>query len=368
MSEPVDAGSYTDPHANGAVIQFQSSTWTADEVTAPFAFDELVASWNATTPDGTWVKIEMQAAGSGRVTKWYTLGIWASGDGTIRRTSVPAQGDGDGLVAIDSFVRAKKAAPLDSYTLRVTLYREQGSAATPTVTLLGAMVSAAASHPGSTFSGDGADLSVPELSQETHVGHYPEYANGGEAWCSPTSTAMVLRFWGRQSTTELAIFPGAGHDDGEVDYAARSVFDHAYDGSGNWPFNTAYAGTRGLSGFVTRLRSLDEAQVFIAQGIPLIASINGRLPGFLFDKTSGHLLVIRGFASGGETAADGGLAEPGDVITNDPAVWTNEEARKIYRRADFESVWLGGSQGIVYVIWDPATKTLPANVGPNPNW
>jgi hypothetical protein len=48
------------------------------------------------------------------------------------------------------------------------------------------------------------------------------------------------------------------YSDPQVDHAARSVFDYDYDGAGNWPFNTAYAGTRGLDSFVTRLRSLIE--------------------------------------------------------------------------------------------------------------
>ena len=41
-----------------------------------------------------------------------------------------------------------------------------------------------------------------------------------------------------------------------VDHAARFTFDAAYDGTGNWPFNTAYAAHFGLDAFVTRLRSL----------------------------------------------------------------------------------------------------------------
>src|SRR5437867_4203382 len=105
------------------------------------AFDELVASWNAATPEGTWIKTELQATRSGRTTKWYTLGIWASGDGTIHRTSVPAQGDADGFVAIDTFIRSSTAAPLTSYQLRVTLYRadEVRGSPTPTVRFVGAM-------------------------------------------------------------------------------------------------------------------------------------------------------------------------------------------------------------------------------------
>jgi hypothetical protein len=55
------------------------------------------------------------------------------------------------------------------------------------------------------------------------------------------------------------------------------------------------------------------------------------------------------------------------VITNDPAVFTNEEAKKTYGRKDFEDVWLGGSAGIVYVI-HPTGTPLPANVAGVPNW
>jgi len=76
----------------------------------------------------------------------------------------------------------------------------------------------------------------------------------------------------------------------------------------------------------------------------------------LLGETNGHLLVIRGFDASG------------DVITNDPAVKTDEDARKVYRRADFERVWLGGSAGIVYVIY-PRGRPLPPNVpGLPPNW
>ncbi len=362
LSRPRTRGTYTDPFATGGPrdIPYRSGTWVSDPVTSPFAFDELVASWNAATPEGTWIKTEMQATGSGRTTKWYVLGIWAAGDGTIHRTSVPAQGDADGYVAIDTFVRSSKAAPLTSYQLRVTLYRADtaSGSATPTVRLVGAMTSAASDFAiPSAFTGVVRELAVPQLSQEIHRGHYPEYDNGGEAWCSPTSTAMVLGSWGTgPSAALLSVFPGASHVDGQVDYAARYVYDWNYRGAGNWPDNTAYAATFGLNAFVTRLRSLAEAERFIAAGIPLVASINGHLPGFLFKRTSGHLLVIRGFTS------------TGDVITNDPAVFADADARVVYGRADFENVWLGGSAGIVYVI-HPAGVPLPANVeGLDKNW
>ncbi|MBA2371154.1 MAG: C39 family peptidase, partial [Chloroflexi bacterium] len=367
-------GTYPDPHQSAVAVAYESGSWIGDWVGAPFAFDELIASWNAATPAGTWVKIEMQAAGSARETVWYVLGIWASGDGDIRRTSVAGQGDADGSVAVDTFVRGKKAAPLDGYRLRATLYRRAGTSASPTVRGLAAMISTTARYEIPSMStGVARDLAVPQRSQETHVGHYPEYDNGGEAWCSPTSTAMVLRYWGAgPSATDLAAFPGhdaasgAPHIDGEVDHAARYVFDWQYNGAGNWPFNTAYATTFAapvtntspggqIDGFVTRLRSLAEAELFIAAGIPLVASINGKLEGFLFGSTNGHLLVIRGFDASG------------DVISNDPAVMSNADVRKTYGRADFERVWLEGSGGLVYVI-RPTGVRLPPNVPGPANW
>ena len=363
LSSPVATGVYNDPFGHGAV-PFESASWTSSSVTSPFAYDELVASWNAATPEGTWIKVEMRGTGAGRTTKWYTLQIWASGDGTIHRTSVPLQGDGDGFIAIDTFIRSKKAAELRSYELRVTLYRTPGSGLTPTVRFVGAMTSAASTYAiPSAPAGVVRDLAVPQLSQELHLGHFPEYDGGGEAWCSPTSTAMVLDYWKNAgypssgpTAAQLAAFPGP-HADGQVDYAARYVYDWNYRGAGNWPNNTAYAATfAGMNGFVTRLRSLAEAERFIAAGIPLVASINGKLPGFEFRKTNGHLLVIRGFTA------------TGDVISNDPAVFTNAEVRKIYGRADFEQVWLGGSAGIVYVIY-PSDIPLPPNVADlPPNW
>ena len=340
--------------------------WTSATIDAQFDFDELVASWNATTPANTWITIEMQATGSGRTTKWYTMGIWTSDPVPAHRTSVPAQGDADGFVAIDTFIRSKKAATLRTYQLKIGLHRDSASTATPSVRFVGAMTSAAVAKygiPSPQAYGAAEVAGVPTYSQEIHRGEFPEFDGGGEAWCSPTSTAMILDYWHAGPTAaELASFPGANKPDGtpyvdpQVDFAARAVFDWNYNGAGNWPFNAAYAGSRGLNAFVTRLRSLTEAEQFIKAGIPLVASINGRLPNFFFGKTNGHLLTIVGFTASG------------DVISNDPAVPTNAEVQRLYGRADFENVWLGGSGGIVYVIYPDGVSLPPNSANLPPNW
>src|SRR5207244_12716873 len=94
-----------------------------------------------------------------------------------------------------------KGHPLTSYQLRVTLFRAAGSTASPTVTRLGAVASDPINSnpyvPSSTTMTKTIDLHVPSFSQEIHAGQYPQFDGGGEAWCSPTSTSMVVAYWGR---------------------------------------------------------------------------------------------------------------------------------------------------------------------------
>jgi hypothetical protein len=126
-----------------------------------------------------------------------------------------------------------------------------------------------------------------------------------------------------------------------VDFTARNVFDYHYDGAGNWPFNTAYAASRGLVADVTQLHDLAEAEPFIKAGIPLVASIafeSNKLTGADIKSTNGHLVVIVGFSGDGSK-----------VYVNDPASPDDASVEHAYDRAQFENAWIGGSGGIVYV-------------------
>ena len=335
--------------------------WTSPWFQTGFGFTELVSSWNADTPAGTWIQIDMRATTDrGTTTKWYTMGRWAFGDGDIQRTSVGGQGDADGFVSIDTFFA--KDHPLTSYQLRVTLYRVAGSSATPRLTRIGAVASDPINSnpyvPSTTTMTKAIDLRVPSYSQEIHAGEYPQFDGGGEAWCSPTSTSMVVAYWGRgPARSDYAYVYGDYPNvvDPWVDYAARYTFDYHYNGAGNWPFNTAYAAHFGLEAEVTQLHSLAEAEQFTKAGIPLVASIAfqpNKLDGFLFRGTDGHLLVIGGFTAGG------------DVISYDPASASDAMVRHVYDRAQFEKAWMSASGGIVYVI-HPASVALPPSGG---NW
>jgi hypothetical protein len=329
---------------------YEYGTWTSGPIPLSFPWNELVSSWNAQTPEGTWIQVEMEPTlANGHVAKWYILGQWAYGDSDFHRTSVGGQGNADGYVAIDTWFAKDHDAV--SYRLQVTLFRRAGTSATPTLTRLSAIASnyrnSKGSFPSPSDIKDAIDLGVPGYSQEIHHGEFPQYDNGGEAWCSPTSTSMVVAYWDQlfpgngyaPSTEEMSWVPYA---EPWVDYTARYVYDFHYNGAGNWPFNTAYAGGRGLVGDVTMLHNLQEAEPFIRMGIPLVASVAwnaNNLDGSDIKSTNGHLLVIEGFTAGGR-----------QVIVNDPATFPGNPVKHYYDREQFERAWLPPSGGIVYVI------------------
>ena len=375
MLRPAGTVEEADKHT-GVTRTWQYSTWTSPVTQVGFDATELVASWNAATPAGTFIKVELQGTyNTGTQTPWYLMGKWASGDQDIKRTTLDGQGDPWSTIWTDTFSidDATRGVLLRSYQLRLTLYRAPGQWQSPRVWMLGAMSSNVPDRftvtPSAGHIAWGTELRVPPYSQNVHSGEYPEYDGGGEAWCSPTSTEMVVEYYGFKPSRQDLAWVNPEYQDPQVDQAARSTYDYEYEGAGNWPFNTAYAASYlGLDARVTRLHSLDEVERFIKAGIPVVTSqsfLAEELDGANYG-TSGHLFVIVGFTA------------TGDVIVNDPASSSNDVVRNVYKRSQFEQIWLrtkrhradgsvaGGSGGIAYLI-KPWWKAWPEVAG-STNW
>lgn len=319
---------------------YEAGTWTSPWATTGFGATAIIPSWEATTPGRTLVRVEIRAQdAAGRTGTWDTVADWARTNRPVPRTTFSGQTDDLGRVSADTWFAA---SAVSAYQLRVTLMRPRGSSKAVSLERVGAVASADASTPRPTSQpgpAAGTVLPVPTYSQMVHSGHYPAWGGGGEAWCSPTSLAMVLAYHG------VAPAPSgitAGHADAVVDHTAKMVYDHGYRGTGNWAFNTAYAATLvGGDSYVTRMRDLREAEDHIAAGVPLIVSIafgRNQLAGTPISASNGHLLVIVGFEA------------DGDVVVNDPAGATNAEVRRVYDRAQFERIWIAASGGTAYVV------------------
>jgi hypothetical protein len=319
---------------------YEAGTWTSPWAVPGFGTTALVPTWEATTPGRSLVRIEVRGrAADGTTGSWDTVADWSRTNRPVPRTTYSGQADDLGRVSVDTWYAASTVA---SWQVRVTLLRPRGSSLGVSLERVGGVASVDASAPRPTSKPGptvGTVLAVPAYSQMVHSGHYPQWGGGGEAWCSPTSTAMVLAYYGINPTpTGIA----AGHADPVVDHTARMVFDHGYDGTGNWAFNTAYAATL-VAGdsYVTRMRDLREAEDHIAAGVPLIVSVafgRNQLTGAPISASNGHLLVVVGFEA------------DGDVVVNDPAGATNAEVRRVYDRAQFERIWIAASGGTAYVI------------------
>ena len=127
----------TDPYAAGAYNggnyynggSFFVGEATSPEIATQFNFTEAIASWNASTPTGTWIEAQFRSQYGTRWSKWYTLGIWAADYSIIRRHSVQSQGDSDGYVAVDTFVSTNKKEVTSKFQLKFRLFSVDGTVA-----------------------------------------------------------------------------------------------------------------------------------------------------------------------------------------------------------------------------------------------
>jgi hypothetical protein len=306
--------------------------FTSKEIAAPIDWNELVISWNA--PPDTALKVEARALGHDGSSRFYHLGLWSLDPARHPRTSVTGQKDSDGEVKTDTLVLNRLARGAQVRLTLTPLNRQ----ARPSLKFLGlSFLNSTLPSPSRSPNKKawGKTIPVPEKGQL-------DYANGRD-WCSPTSVSMVLAHWA-----------AARHRrDWNVDVpeAARHIHDPAWRGTGNWCFNTAFAGSLpGIRAYVTRFSDLAEVETWTAAGFPVVLSVSfDLLNGKTQDEGTGHLVVCAGFT------------DTGDVVVNDP--WAPKKdglrVRRTYPRAQVVQAWQR-SDNTVYLIY-PAEAKIPPN-------
>ncbi len=303
--------------------------------------DNIVASWAADTPEGTWLEVDLRARQGDTWTKDYVMGVWASGTGSVRRHNAGNQEDARGLVDTDNLALNQ---PATAVQVRAILFTTD-EAVTPRLRRLSVVATGPAAGTGAAGGTGtsrttsfrqawGRDLAVPERRQN-------DFPDGG-GWCSPTSLSMLMAYWAGKT--------GNAAWDRTVPETAAGVTDFGYNGTGNWIFNTAYAAGLGLDSYVTRYTSFAGIERWIAAGIPVAINIEfgeGELSGAPMPSTDGHIIVIRGFD------------RRGNPIANDPASRADqgEKVRIVYNRAQLERAWQGRPQGTVYILFPPGYPT-----------
>lgn len=288
-------------------------------------WNEVVVSWNVQPATEAGISVWAQLPGVGLTNDLYPLGDWsANGQTPLVRTSQRGRTPADAEVKTDTLVLRQPTRRLRLHLqLHGALARDPSRLRLITASFCNTGIAPTSRSPRRAVWGK--TLEVPERSQVSY--------EDGRAWCSPTSVSMVLAWWAGQSHRPDL--------DREVPEVARGVHDPGWPGTGNWPFNMAYAGSfPGMRACAARLPDLRAVEDLIAAGIPVVLSVNApALRGKPLAPDGGHLVICVGFT------------ESGDVVANDP--WARLEqgqrVRRVYSRSNVERAW-AHSHGLAYLI------------------
>lgn len=323
------------------------------------SFSKLVASWNADTPQGTSVEVEVQVFVDGQWSDWISWGHWSIAK---ERASVKDNSNTKlaGIWTDTLYVRGGKTS--DAFKLRVILNSEDLSA-TPVLRAVNATIDlssgARRGYPANedTSAIENVDkiIDVPAFSQ---IVRDPKIAG---SICSATSAACVIDYY-LNKNGKLSILP---------EESAWAVYDSVYEGFGNWAFTTAFIGSFGLNSKVVFCSSLYDLKRQIYNGRPVIISVNKVrsaentdpsvadftvVHGFPISSTRGHLITVTGF-----TNIDGIEY----VCVNDSAAANDSEVKRRYDAAEFDAAWANSGRIAYFVdddygpIYNPV-KRLPA--------
>lgn len=306
--------------------QFEQSSeghFISPKIHAGISWDQLIVSWNFVGPDDAGLIIEARVQLSDHESNWYTLGKWTKAAGDTRE-SVKEQKDIDGRVDTDTLILKQ---PAKSVQLRIRL--QGADAKKEMLKFLGLSFCDSSAEPEilpPNKAAWGKTLTVKERSQA----NYPE---GITAWCSPTSTSMLLSYWAAKLDR-----PGMDYD---VPIVAAAVNDPNWPGTGNWPFNTAFAGSHpGMRAYVTRFSDVSEIEDWTAAGFPVALSVRYNLLKGKTEQGNGHLVVCIGFTP------------EGDVVVNDPG---RSHVRQTYKRENLIRAWSDSKQ-TVYLMYPEEAK------------
>ncbi|MBA2640518.1 MAG: hypothetical protein H0U77_11175, partial [Nocardioidaceae bacterium] len=137
IGEPVGVRRWRDPYGSAPTRRYAYGRWVSPWVQPGFAFREVVPSWSARTPKGTWLQPEVRVRTTGdRTGSWDVLGHWQGRLRGIHDSSQGPQPDSVASVAVDT---VRTHTPARAWQLRFTLFRAVGSGRSPRVASVGAV-------------------------------------------------------------------------------------------------------------------------------------------------------------------------------------------------------------------------------------
>ncbi len=329
---------------NGSIMLSEGVTeavyTSAEIVIEPFEY--LVMSWNADTPEGTWVEVTASVWLDNQ-DEWSDYLTWGKWSPFIKRSSQASLSSDDSPyvnISQDEFYVRGNPAQGDTAAkirLKVVLHRDNPDTESPVLWYLHGTVRTTGTEPAKVFKdglGDNPDytceVEVPQYSQSIRS------PNIGGVICNPTTTTMLLNGVSAREGIALGLLP---------EEVAMGCYDYRANNFGSWSFAMATAGSYGYRSFV-EYSTIEGIKRHLKSGAAVGASVaysnDPDDPLYLENatgSTSGHLIVLRGYF----------VDEDGVewFISNDAFSPTNEQVRRFYRVDQFEKCW---SRNTIYVV------------------
>ena len=281
---------------------------------APFAVNNVVASWNLDMPADTGARTEVRAVNGGTSTIWYEVARMGSIPGGVKRN----RSDSYGYINWDTL---ELYATWPRIEYRVTLYTDTAGV-TPTLRLMSlcyADTNTLISYTPLPGPGVTTSLPVPWRSQYW----VPDI---GDVICGPTSLSMAEEYYGCNLPTETV---------------AADCYDEYYHAYGNWPLIAQAAAKHGFKGYTFRANGQQPLRDQFAAGNAVIMSMAysaGELTNSPIPSTGGHLVLMVG------------VTASGDYICNDPAGADSRWDHVVYNATQIAHVWLYHADGACIAV------------------
>lgn len=334
-----------DKNLGGGAIKLANgeleAVYTSQDITMDKSFEYLVMSWNADTPEGTWVEV----TGSvylDKIKEWSGYATWGAWSPHIKRASHASYSSEElPHINISSDELTVRGNPNDGDTaskirLKVILHRDALDIESPVLWYLHGTTRTTGIVPEKVFK-DGLG-NVKDYECEVPVPQYSQSIRApviGSVICNPTSTAMLLNSVSEMENSGLNLLP---------EEVGMGCYDFRNNTFGNWSFAMATAASYGYKSYVD-YTSIEGIKRHLKNGYAVGASVRySNVPGaddYLENatgSTSGHLIVLRGF-----TVQDGVEY----FISNDALSPTNEQVRRLYKVDQFDNVW---TRNTIYIV------------------
>jgi hypothetical protein len=318
-----------------------SGDWISPVIAAPFAFDELVYSWNIRLGDKEAFRIYLKVAfAPGDETDWLYGGFW--GDLKEQVTNREKPKFDRGMVDMDWLKLTAKAL---SYQFQIESAGEKPLGSLPILTVICTdnkptpdlfskffPVPSQKSIPGRIFD-------VPLRRQMDSGGEYIKDR------CQSAALASAMEYFGKPVHLEDIV---------------RYTHDPEYNYPGLWPRVIGAAGEFGFDGYIDRFREWDSVRKALSEHKILLTSIRmaeGECKAPPYKKMGNHIIVLNG------------ITDDGRVVVTDSALGKSGKGYLCqWLQEDFEKIWMRTKGGITMVICPPegAKEKLVEDLPPFP--